>query len=89
MYYFEIVECLRKLAIVCVPVFFNPAGSPAQLIFGLMVCSVTSVMYATWRPYHEHGNMKLALVAQVQLLLLTYSLTHSLTYQLRPSTWMI
>ena len=36
-YYFELIECFRKLAIVCLPVFFSPSGSVSQLIFGLMV----------------------------------------------------
>ena len=37
---FEILECVRKLALVCMPVIFPP-GSNAQLIFGLMVCFLT------------------------------------------------
>jgi len=34
---FEVFEYGRKLALVCMPVFFPP-GSNAQLIFDLMVC---------------------------------------------------
>ena len=37
-FWFELLECGRKLAIVCLPVFFQPSGSVSQLIFGLMVC---------------------------------------------------
>ena len=40
-FYFEIIECFRKLAIVCLPVFFQPSGSVFQLMFGLIVCFLT------------------------------------------------
>ena len=42
-FYFEIIECLRKLAVMCIPIFF-PAGSGGQLIFGLMVCVMTQTL---------------------------------------------
>ena len=41
VYYFEILEALRKLAIVCAPVFFQPSGSVSQLTFGLIICFLT------------------------------------------------
>ena len=41
VYYFELLECARKLAIVCAPVFFQPSGSIAQLTFGLCMCFLT------------------------------------------------
>ena len=40
-YYFEILECARKLLIVCIPVFFSPPGGVTQLVFGLFVCFLT------------------------------------------------
>eukprot|EP00966_Prymnesium_polylepis_P032515 756088-Prymnesium_polylepis.1 len=40
-YWFEIFECGRKIALVCLPVFFSP-GSPGQLIIGLVICFLTS-----------------------------------------------
>ena len=46
-YDFELIECVRKLAIVCLPVFFQPSGSISQLVFGLMVCFLTFGVYAT------------------------------------------
>ena len=54
---FEIVECIRKLAIVGAPVFFDPAGSPAQLIFGLLITFLTASIYAYQQPYtaKEHS----------------------------------
>ena len=62
-YYFEILECARKLLLVCIPVFFDPQGSVAQLMFGLFVCFVTSCAYSFMRPYRD-ANM-LAILAQV------------------------
>ena len=44
-YHFEIVECLRKLLLVCMPILFVPAGSAAQLIFGLLVCFLSFGAY--------------------------------------------
>ena len=40
MWWFEIFECVRKLAVACLPVFFQPSGSSTQLIYGLMVCFI-------------------------------------------------
>ena len=39
-FWFEIFECFRKIALVCLPVFFSP-GSPGQLILGLVICFLT------------------------------------------------
>ena len=66
-YYFEMVECARKLMIVCMPVFFEPAGSPAQLIFGLVICFLTSCAYSMLEPYAEAADSHLALLAQGQI----------------------
>ena len=38
---FELIECGRKLLIVCLPVVMQPFGSVAQLSFGLVVCFFT------------------------------------------------
>ena len=40
VWWFEIFECARKLAVACLPVFFTPSGSVSQLLFGLIVCFV-------------------------------------------------
>ena len=63
VFYFEILECLRKLAIVCLPVFFSPTGSVSQLMFGLMVCFLTVTVLALIRPYKKANS--LAIMAQV------------------------
>ena len=63
---FESYECVRKLALVCMPSFFQP-GSPAQLIFGLLVCFVTFGMYTAIKPYEEARANVLAQICQVQI----------------------
>ena len=63
---FESYECVRKLALVCMPAFFQP-GSPAQLIFGLLVCFITFGMYTAVKPYEEARANVLAQICQVQI----------------------
>lgn len=62
-YYFEILECARKLLLVCLPVFFDPQGSVGQLMFGLLVCFVTFGVYSFMQPYKDANT--LAILAQV------------------------
>ena len=62
-YYFEILECARKLLLVCIPVFFDPQGSVGQLMFGLLVCFVTFGVYSSMKPYKDANT--LAILAQV------------------------
>ena len=38
-YWFEIFECIRKILLILVPIFF-PADSPEQLTIGLIICFV-------------------------------------------------
>ena len=64
-YYFEIIESLRKLAIVCLPVFFRPSGSVSQLIFGLMVCFLTFGAHMLYHPYTNSEDDRLAQLCQV------------------------
>ena len=64
-YYFEIIECMRKLLLVCIPVFFDPQGSVSQLMFGLMICFLTFGVYGIMRPYKAANS--LAIVAQVTI----------------------
>ena len=66
-FYFELIECARKLAIVCLPVFFQPSGSVSQLIFGLVVCFLTFGVNVFYAPYIEDGDDHLAQLCQVQI----------------------
>eukprot|EP00966_Prymnesium_polylepis_P151532 3501526-Prymnesium_polylepis.2 len=64
-YYFELIECFRKLAIVCLPVFFRPSGSVSQLIFGLMVCFLSFGVHMLLHPYEDDQEDRLAQLCQV------------------------
>ena len=50
------------------PVFFT-AGSPSQLIFGIVVTFVTFGAYSTLKPYSDPTDMKLANLGQVIIFL--------------------
>ena len=63
----ELIECARKLAIVCLPVFFQPSGSVSQLIFGLVVCFLTFGAHMLYTPYVEHADDRLAQLCQCQI----------------------
>ena len=67
MWWFEIFECLRKLAVACLPVFFQPSGSPSQLVWGLVVCFVAFGLYVHFDPYEERGDNAVAALCQVQI----------------------
>jgi len=67
VYHFELIDCARKLAIVCMPVFFKPSGSVSQLIFGLVVCFVTFAAYIYYAPYVSGDDNRLAQLCQVQI----------------------
>ena len=84
VFWFEIFECLRKLALVCVPVFFHPAGSAQQLIFGLIVCFLTFGAYMLVSPYNEVGDTRLAELAQVQIFI---ALVMSIALKIETSTY--
>jgi len=66
-FYFEVVESVRKLAIVCLPVFFRPSGSVSQLIFGLMVCFITFGTHVAFHPYDHSEDNFLSQLCQVQI----------------------
>ena len=63
----QIFECIRKLAVACVPVFFQPSGSASQLIYGLMICFVCFGAYVHFDPYEDRGNDAVARLCQMQI----------------------
>ena len=65
--WFEIFECVRKLAVACLPVFFQPSGSASQLLFGLMVCFLAFGAYVHFDPFEDRGNDAVARLCQVQI----------------------
>ena len=64
VFYFEIAECLRKLSLVGLPVFFT-SGSIEQLLFALIVCFVTFGLYTMIKPYKEWEDNAVAIMAQI------------------------
>ena len=65
--WFEMFECVRKLAVACLPVFFQPSGSASQLLFGLMVCFMCFGAYVHFDPFEDRGNDAVARLCQVQI----------------------
>jgi hypothetical protein len=65
-YWFEVFECLRKIALVGLPVAL-PMGSAAQLILGLLICFISAGAYAKFAPYADVGDDRLAQVCQLSL----------------------
>ena len=82
LYFFELIECVRKLAIVCLPVFL-PSGSVGQLIFGLMVCFLTFGAHMLYNPYLEHSDDRIAQLCQLQIF---FSLLSSMLLKYDPDT---
>ncbi|KOO31505.1 mastigoneme-like protein [Chrysochromulina tobinii] len=80
-YWFEIFECVRKILLIGLPIFF-PAGSPAQLIFGLIICFLSYGAYCVCAPYVENEDDILAQVAQVVIF---FSLVSSLVTNAYPN----
>jgi hypothetical protein len=63
-YWFEIFECLRKITLIGLPIFFPP-GSPPQLIFGLIICFLSYGAFCVYSPYIRDDDNFLAQVSQV------------------------
>jgi hypothetical protein len=68
-YAYEIFECLRKLALVGVPVFFPDPGGIAQQTYGLLICFLTFGIQTSFMPYVSLSDDRLAQLAQVQIFL--------------------
>merc|ERR1719424_1651204 len=65
-YWFEIFECARKILLVGLPVFFEP-GTPAQLIFGLIINFITFGAYCFFSPYEEGSDDLLSGFCQLSI----------------------
>ena len=63
MYWYEVFECVRKIAVVGVPVI-APTGSPGQLMLGLIICFLTYGMFSNFKPYVDEGDDFVALTCQ-------------------------
>ena len=67
-YGFECFECIRKILIVGVPVFFSP-GTPIQLVVGLLNCFITSCIYAAYRPFEDDSDDLVSAACQISIFL--------------------
>jgi hypothetical protein len=64
IYWYELIECARKLLLVGAPVFFDPPGS-MQIIYGLLVCFLTFGANAWFQPYSDPTDDQLASLCQL------------------------
>jgi len=65
-FWFEIFQCLSKLLLLGCPIFF-PMGSASQLVVGLLVCFINSMLYAGFSPYSDEDDGRLAELCQLSL----------------------
>jgi len=65
-FWFEIFECVRKILLVGLPVFFEP-GTPGQLILGLVIAFLTFGAYCAFAPYERRSDDVLSAVCQVTI----------------------
>ena len=65
-YWFEIFECIRKILLVGLPVFFEP-GTPGQLILGLVIAFVTFGSYCAFAPYINSTDDLLSAICQLTI----------------------
>ena len=67
------LPCSRKVAIVGLPVFFNPPGSDEQLVFGLLLSYISTVLFNWFKPFKKKADDVLSVVAQISLFSLLVS----------------
>ena len=67
-YGFEVFECLRKIALVGIPVLTDP-GSVEQRAFGMVICFFTTCLLSYFNPYVDPGDNFLAVMAQFEIAL--------------------
>jgi hypothetical protein len=68
-FFWEVIECFRKLALTGFAVFFGP-GSMMQLGMAIMLTMAYMVMLASFNPYkHDEGCNSLARIEQAALFL--------------------
>jgi hypothetical protein len=65
VYWFEVVECVRKLALTGMPVWFE-MGSVPQLVFGLLISFFSFGAYMHLEPYADDRDDTLSQLCQAQ-----------------------
>lgn len=72
-WYFEIFECVRRLSLSGLLVFYAP-GTPYQCITGTLICVVYLRIYASYKPFIEAKNTTIAELCQWQVFFTLFSL---------------
>lgn len=66
VHWFEVFECVRKILLIGIPVFFPP-DSPEQLTLGLIICFITFGAYMMYAPFEDSGDDLLSQICQFQV----------------------
>ena len=67
MWWWEVLECGRRLTLSGVLVFVAQ-GTPSQILVALLVSVITSGLYIHWRPFERDSDNDLAIATQSSLL---------------------
>eukprot|EP00966_Prymnesium_polylepis_P066490 1543751-Prymnesium_polylepis.1 len=65
VYYFEACECVRKISLVGLPVFFRP-GTMEHIVLGLFICFFVFGSYVMLSPYIELKHNYASILCQTQ-----------------------
>ena len=66
VYWFEVVECCRRLLLSGAVILFGP-GTPVQLVVSLFVCAFSIKIYSFYEPQREYDDDLLTEVSQWQI----------------------
>jgi len=66
VFWFEIFECVRKILLIGLPVFFRP-GTTSQLILGLLICFISFGAYMALSPFTDEKHDYVSIICQLQI----------------------
>jgi len=66
VYWFEVFECIRKVCLVGLPVWFRP-GTPEQLVLGLIICFISFGAYMYLSPFTKSTHDVMSQLCQFQI----------------------
>jgi hypothetical protein len=71
-WWFEVFECLRKLLLTGLPVFFLE-GTSSQIVLSMFVCMMSIAVYSQFKPFLDDSDDNLATYAQWALLVTLFA----------------
>ena len=71
-WYFELCECIRRLLLSCMLIFFAP-GTATQIVIAMMITAVFLVIYIDATPFLEKSDHNVAYFAQWNTLLTLFA----------------